>query len=185
MKRIRRLFQDERTEVERELLAHIALRAEQIVSDGGATTVEEAEAIARREFDAESVSAACIAIRVERNRERERRTMLDALRQDVRYGWRTLLRSPAFTATAVLVLGIGFGAVITVGTVARAVLLRPLPYPNGDALVRITERNAETGARDRGMSVPLYAAIRAMARSFTDAGIITGQASINRERDPV
>lgn len=183
MKRIRRLFQDERAEVERELLAHIALRAEAIVREGGATTWEEAEAVARREFDADSVSAECIAIRLERNRERERSMMLDALRQDIRYGWRTLLRSRAFTATAVLVLGIGFGAVITVGTVVRAVLLRPLPYPNGDALVRITERNVESGERDRGISVPLYADIRAQAHSFTGVGIVSAQAFVNRERE--
>ena len=53
--------------------------------------------------------------------------MLEAAKQDVRYGVRGLLRSPLFAVTAILSLAIGLGANITIFSAASALLLRPLP----------------------------------------------------------
>lgn len=59
---------------------------------------------------------------------------------EVRIAARSLRRRPAFTASTVLVLGLGIAACTTVFSFASAVLLRPLPYPEPDRLVRVEER---------------------------------------------
>ena len=66
-------------------------------------------------------------------------TWLDSVVQDVRYGVRTLLRTPGFTLIAVLVIALGIGSNVALFTVVRNVLLKPLPYRDPDRLVSIYE----------------------------------------------
>jgi predicted permease len=72
--------------------------------------------------------------------------------KDVRYGCRSLVRSPGFTAAVVVTLALGIAANLTIFSVMRAVLWRPLPYPEPNRIVEIQvdARNvANTGATRR------------------------------------
>jgi putative ABC transport system permease protein len=60
---------------------------------------------------------------------------------DVRYASRTLRRNPGFTAAALVTLSLGIGAATIVFSVVHGVLLRPLPYPSAERLVRVWEEH--------------------------------------------
>ena len=59
--------------------------------------------------------------------------------RDLKYGTRTLLRSPSFSIVSVLVMALGIGATTSLFTMVRAVLLRPLPFRDPGRLVMLYE----------------------------------------------
>jgi predicted permease len=70
-------------------------------------------------------------------RDRSGLPSLEGWARDVRYAIRTLLRTPGFSAVAILVMALGIGASVALFTVVRSVLLQPLPFPHSDRLVAL------------------------------------------------
>ena len=69
---------------------------------------------------------------------------LEQFAREARIGIRTLSRTPGFAIIAILVTALGVGACVSLFTVVRGVLLRPLPFPESDRLLTLYERNTPT-----------------------------------------
>jgi putative ABC transport system permease protein len=135
-------------ELDDELRVHFELLIEENVRLG--MSHEEARFAALRSFGG-----------VEQTKEtyRDQRgiPVLETLLLDLRYGFRMLMKSPGYTAIAVITLALGIGANAAIFTLTYAVILKSLPVPNPGQLVRYTFRN---GPQDIGLSGPIYDSLR-------------------------
>ncbi len=94
---------------------------------------------------------------------------MDALLQDIRFGWRLLRRTPGFTLAAVLALALGVGATTAIFTVLDRVVLRPLPYPNPDRLAMVWDTNAGKALTHERISPVTFHDYRNLSHVFEDA----------------
>jgi putative ABC transport system permease protein len=92
--------------------------------------------------------------------------MLNELRQSVR----SVLRNRTFTVMALACIALGIAVTSTIFSAVNAVLLRPLPYPEGDRLVIVFGENPQRGYDQSNISYPDYASWAA-AKSFTELGV--------------
>jgi predicted permease len=92
---------------------------------------------------------------------------MSTLLQDLRQAARALRRSPGFTLVALLTLGLGTGAATAVFAVVDAALLAPLPYPRGERLVRIYERDVKENRPFGRVSVADFRDWRSGASRFS------------------
>ncbi len=95
------------------------------------------------------------------------REMLNTLRKDVHYAFRTIVKTPVVTTVAVLSLALGITATTVVFSMLNSWLLRPLPYPDADRLVLIYGNNRNTPDRSQGVAPANFHDWRAQARSFS------------------
>ena len=123
-------------ELDAEMAAHIEMAIEEHLRRG--LPLEEARRQALVQFG---------GVEQARERHRESRGLpwLDVLTQDLRFTFRTLRRDRGFAIVVVLILGLGIGANVAVFSVVNTILLRPLPFPAAQQLVRIVEKNPKAG----------------------------------------
>lgn len=105
---------------------------------------------------------------------------LERLVRDVRYGTRTLWRSPSFSIVSVLVMALGIGATTSLFTIVRAVLLRPLPFRDPGNLVMLYEHYRQNTGGDGFNAVAPgdYRDWRSQTHSFEDMAAMRGYGGI-------
>ncbi len=92
---------------------------------------------------------------------------------DLRIAVRHLLKSPGFTATAVLMLALGIGATTAIFSIVESVLLRPLPFPHPESLVQLSDilQGADVGGNgEAGVTAPDIQAYTRDTHSFESLG---------------
>ncbi len=146
-------------DLDEELRAHVEMLAQEKIAAGLDPDAARREAL---------IETGGIEQVKESVREVRAGAFLSSVLQDVRYGMRTLARTPGFTAAAVLALALGIGASTAIFSVVDAVLLRPLPYRDPDSLAVVLHRGRNP------VSAPNFRDWQKESRSFQAMGAAQG-----------
>src|SRR4051812_25563897 len=159
-------------DVDEELRFHIDARINDLTRSG--LSAEAARTLAIREFgDLDDARRYLTTIDQSTEAATRRSEVMSDFWNDLTYAARKLRKAPAFTMTAILTLALGIGANTAIFSVVNSVLLRPLPYPQADHLVRL--RYKEAGHPDAGTPMDLVD-YRAQAKTFEDFAMMEGTA---------
>ena len=183
--RLRSLFWREKVEQEldQELRFHLEHQAEKYVRAG--MSREQALRRVRLEFGGiDQIKEDC--------REARGINFIETIGQDIRYGLRSLLKAPGFTAIAVLTLAVGVGANVAIFSIVETVLLRPLPFRDPGRLVDMTEY-APGKVDHTGVPYPDYLVWKQQTSAFEETAayflisasndiVLGGPSSTQRER---
>ena len=90
---------------------------------------------------------------------------MDSILADIRYSLRAIRKSPGIIAIAVVSLGLGVGANVTIFSAVDVFMLRPLPYPDADRLLHVFSTVPERGWMYNSMSLPDFLDIREQSRT--------------------
>ncbi len=165
-------------EQQQELDSYIEITAEEYVAQG--MTAEEARRAAQRKL------GNLTRIR-EEIYEMNTATFFEGTLQELRHSARMLRLSPAFSITAILTLALGIGATTAMFSVVNGVVIKPLPYPDADALVTVT--HSVVFGNVRGNEFPFSPQMLAVygpnGQAFEELGMHTfGQAAITGSGNP-
>jgi putative ABC transport system permease protein len=97
--------------------------------------------------------------------------LVETVAQDLRYGWRTLLKSPGFAAAALFTLALGIGANTAIFSVVYGLLLQPLPFRDAARLVLLHETTPKVG--EVSVSYPNFQDWRAQSHTFSEMAAVT------------
>ncbi|HMV84808.1 MAG TPA: ABC transporter permease [Blastocatellia bacterium] len=146
-------------EMDAELRFHLEHETEENIRRG--MNPADARAAALRSFGGvEQTKEAC--------RDERGGRWLGDVRQDLRYGFNLLRRNPGFALVAVLTLALGIGANTAIFSVIYGVLLRPLPYQNGERLLALKQQAPLAGIDSLGFSVKEIADYRAQSQTLDE-----------------
>ena len=177
---LRMLLRKERVEAEldEEVRSYVAAVADEKIENGMHPTE------ARRQALAESGGLEQVKQAV---RDQRASTFAESVIQDVRYGLRQLRRNPAFAWTAAITLGLGIGATTAIFSAVYALLIRPLPYPDADRLMVISEAYPKRGEFHDALISPDFVAAQSSLKSFESvAGFaVTGDMNLTGMGDPI
>ena len=152
-------------EVRAELGFHVEMLVRELVAAGMSRDAAETEA--RRRFgNFTEVSAAARRAASHRNRAMRLTEHLAALRHDVAYAVRLLLRAPGFAIVAILTLALGIGANTAIFSVVDAVALQPLAYPNAGRLLFVSSQFTRLDFDKFWISPPEYFDYQRNAKSL-------------------
>src|SRR6266436_6876863 len=167
LSRLRAMFRRERLDqdLDEELRSHLEMRAADNLAAG--MSAQDARYDAQKRFGNTTLLK-------EDTRDVDIIGWLDECARDCRFALRMLQRSPGFAAVAVLTLALGIGANTAIFSVVDAILLRPLPYPEPDRLVRIWESSLKFDS-PRNVVNPLnFLDWRDHSQSFETMAAISG-----------
>jgi putative ABC transport system permease protein len=97
---------------------------------------------------------------------------MHAIFSDVRHAARSLRHTPGFTAIAVATLALGVGTTASITSVVRSVLLRPLPFPEPERLVQLSETRLDRNMFDISFTYANFWDVHDMNRTFEAVGAI-------------
>jgi putative ABC transport system permease protein len=118
-------------EIRREVHFHLRERADDLRAQG----LSEDDAMRRAQAQFGNV-----LLQAERTRDMDVSVLVDGIQRDVRYAIRALGRTPGFTLTVLLTLALGIGASSAMFSALDVLVLRPLPFPEGDRLMQVRQR---------------------------------------------
>src|SRR5688572_22460765 len=176
-RRYRRFLRaDPRRDVDDEVEFHLSMRIDEY-EQAGLSAAEAREEAMRRFGNVSEVLGECHEIGRQRAERGRRSWRWQSFTQDVRVGLRGLAANRGFALGVILTMAIGIGATTAVFSVAYGVLLRPLPYRDPDALVRLWSRNVPRAVDFFSVSPADFREWRAQGRAFS------AMAAFERQRD--
>ena len=151
------------SDMDREMRFHLDARAADLELQG--TPPADAERRARQEFGD-------VVRWKEAGREARGLALVDDLAGDVRYAWRTMRRSPGFTAAAVVSLALGIGSSTAIFGLLDLLLLKPLPVSDPHALVHITTSGERGDAHSGSSNYPWFREVASRSDLFVDSMLV-------------